>query len=129
MLSLAIGNGAGAIGLTSGLVNLKDHRYDVALVLGLWFFALGTLAAGANQFFHAMQLNRHRILLSLYADGVAAESASTADTASKPEEIKSAYNRRQAYRLVVVALQAISAAMFAGGILAPLITVTAAIWP
>jgi hypothetical protein len=46
LLSLAIGNGAGAVGLTSAFLNGGAIMFRSPILIGLWFFAVGIVSAG-----------------------------------------------------------------------------------
>jgi hypothetical protein len=56
-LSLAVGNGAGGVGLTSTIVNTwTKTNPQFPFVAGLWCFAIGLLAAGLIPFLRARKL-------------------------------------------------------------------------
>jgi hypothetical protein len=129
MLSLAIGNGAGAIGLTSAFVTTGGALFGLALLAGLWCFTAGLLAAGITPFIEAQTLGIHRRWLGYRADEE--EAGERVYYYNDDDEIvwsddlaESAYSKRERYTRWVNRFQTISAGAFVAGLLVPLTTVT-----
>lgn len=129
-LSLAVGNGAGGVGLTSAIVNTWTKATpQVPFVAGLWCFAFGLFAAGLIPLLGARKLNRDREhrLVSVYefVHGGTSVVYVSDDDVELSEDVRARHWKAgERWNWAVVAAQAVSAAAFVAGVLVPLIWLT-----
>ncbi|MFZ0268482.1 hypothetical protein [Caulobacter sp.] len=129
-LSLAVGNGAGGIGLTSAIVNTWTKTIpQFPFVAGLWCFAVGLLAAGLIPLLRALRIDRDRSqkLVSAYSFPHGGKSYVYVDE-NEMEESDTSWDRHgrigRWWSRAAIGAQILSAAGFAAGVLVPLIWLT-----
>lgn len=131
-LSLAVGNGAGAAGLTSAVVNVagKMGAPPAQLLLpGLWCFAIGLLAAGVIPILRSLAAEQDRAHAEVgayaFQDGDAHYHYVDEDT---PELTNTGFRRhwkaKTRYETATRIVQIIAAIGVAAGVLAPLAALT-----
>ncbi len=129
-LSLAVGNGAGGVGLTSAIVNTWTRAMpQVPFVAGLWCFAIGLFAAGLIPFLGVRKLNRHRehrlVSANEFMHGGTPVVYVTEDDVELSDDVRGGHwKAAKRWNWSVIAAQAVSAAAFVAGVLVPLIWIT-----
>lgn len=67
-VSLAVGNGAGGIGLATALINGAKLGFWLAILPGLWCFVIGLVAAGSIPFIQAQRFRWLELWTGMRAD-------------------------------------------------------------
>jgi hypothetical protein len=134
-LALSVGNAAGAVGLTSGLLSAwSDGPPRYVFLVGLWLFVLGLLIGGILPYIfyrhHRARHHHQNIIAHTWEQAgarVAFDPDTDDDTPVLADDLIDRYWReRHRTERGAARLEALSATLFAAGVLVPLVLLTAA---